>query len=148
MNRTQISELKELIDINKDAYTFYDDAIEQVDNPRLVSTFKNLSALHKSVCNSIIQRLEANGEKAYADKTYSGTAAKWWGELMGKISNDTDETLVSHLEEAEDRCLHSMQDATQNDDLDASTRTFLANELQTLRKTHDYMKELKDNMAA
>lgn len=141
-------ELCELISINKDAADFYKDAQKKVENVNLCATFKNLEIIHQSVADNISVMVRQNGGKADADNTIAGKTAKFFGELMAKVSNDVDETLVSHLEEAEDRCLHSIQNALEDDDIAPATKDALANEYASLQRTHDYMKEMKDYMKA
>ena len=142
------NELHKLVNINKDACSFYESAAKEVQSAQIKQSFRKLEELHRDVMTNIQSRIRANGGKAEADETIIGKTHQFWGELMAKVSNDADETLVKHLEEAEDRCLHSMQDAIKDDDVGPETKLALQNELQTLRKTHDYMKALKDAMKA
>ncbi len=142
------NELHKLVNINKDACAFYESATKEAKSAEIKQTFRKLEELHQDVIANIQSRIRSNGGKAEADETLVGKTTQFWGELMAKVSNDVDETLVKHLEEAEDRCLHSMQDAIKDDDIRPETKTALQNELQTLRKTHDYMKALKEAMKA
>ena len=146
MSNKENKELGKLININEDACEFYDSASEKAENPQMKRTFANLEQLHHGVVIDLKNRVRANGGDPEADETFTGQAKKFWGELMANISNDVDETLVKHLEEAEDRCLHSVQDAIQNNEIDTQTKAVLQSQLQTLRKSHDHMKALKDNM--
>lgn len=139
-------ELSTLVNINEDACEFYEYAQKKAEDAQVKSAFRNLENLHKNVVNNLQKQIRANGGDSEAKETMTGQVRRWWGELMASVSNDVDETLVNHLEEAEDRCLHSMEDAIQGENLSASTREILQSELTTLRKTHDYMKVLKDTM--
>lgn len=142
------NELHKLVNINKDACSFYESASKEAQNAEIKQNFRKLEELHQDVMVNIQSRIRSNGGQAQADETIIGKTYQFWAELMAKVSNDVDETLVKHLEEAEDRCLHSMQDAINDDDIRPETKLALQNELQTLRKTHDYMKALKDAMKA
>lgn len=148
MSNKENKELSKLININEDACEFYESAQKQAEDSQLKATFGNLENMHKSVIISLKNCVRANGGDPEAEETLAGQAQQFWGELMAKISNDVDETLVTHLEEAEDRCLHSIQDAIQSDDVGTSTKAALQNELSALQKSHDYMKALKDRMKA
>jgi uncharacterized protein (TIGR02284 family) len=148
MSNKEHDELSKLIHINEDACEFYESAQDKAEDPQLKTTFGNLESLHKGVVITLKNCVRADGETPESGDTFAGQARQFWAELMTKISNDVDETLVKHLEEAEDRCLHSMQDAIENDDISVSTKATLRSELGTLQKTHDYMKALKDCMKA
>ena len=109
MTSQENKEIAKLININEDAAEFYESAQEQAKSADIKSTFANLETLHKSVIISLQNIVRMNGGKPEAEETFVGQAQQFWGELMASISNDVDETLVTHLEEAEDRCLHSIQ---------------------------------------
>jgi uncharacterized protein (TIGR02284 family) len=140
--------LNHLIDINHDACDFYVSAAEKAENPHLVTTFTHLEQLHRGVVRELRRCIAENGGKSDANGSLTGSAAQFFGELAATISNDTDETLIKHLEEAEDRCLHSLEDAIAKNELRSDVRTLLRTEMATLRKTHDYMKALKDAVKA
>ena len=138
--------LGHLVDINKDACEFYEEAREEVHSDKLKQTFADLEALHRDVMTDIQSILIRNGGDAEADETLRGQVAQMWGELKAKVSNDFDKTIVSELEEAEDRCLHSIQDAINDTELSEPTRLRLEKDLTSLKRSHDYMKSLKDIM--
>ncbi len=138
----------QLVDINQDACDFYKSAVSRVNNPRLERSFSDLERLHNSVVLNLTQRIRENGGTPDSEGTLRGKTARLFTEMMAKVSNDVDETLVSHLEEAEDRCLHSMRDALEDRNLQANTRALLVAELGSLQRSHDYMKALKDSMHA
>jgi uncharacterized protein (TIGR02284 family) len=148
IQKEENKELSKLVDINKDACEFYESASEKAENPHLKTTFSNLERLHNSVMVNLQTQIRANGGELDADETFMGGARQFFGELVAKVSNDVDEALVTHLEEAEDRCLHSIKDAMESDDITSATKTVLRDEMQTLQKSHDYMKSLKEHMKA
>ncbi len=148
IQKQENKQLAKLININEDACEFYEDAQKQAKSPQIKTTFANLESLHKGVIINLQQKIRANGGNPEANETFMGQAAQFFGQMAAKISNDVDETLVTHLEEAEDRCLHSIQDAMDSEDVTPSTKAMLQGELATLQKSHDYMKSLKDSLKA
>jgi len=141
-------ELQALANINEDACEFYEEASDKAENPQLQTTFRNLESLHKAVVVNLQEHIMANGGAPDTDETLMGETRELWGKLMASISNDVDETLVSHLEEAEDRCLHTVEDIMENDSVPPLTKALLQSEYITLQKSHDYMKALKECMKA
>lgn len=141
-------ELNKLVDINKDACEFYETATTEISSPEIKQTFRKLQSLHEDVVVRLQDYIRKNGGKTEAEETIVGKTTQFWAEMMAKISNDVDETMVTHLEAAEDRCLHSMQNALKDDALRPETKSALQDEMRTLQKTHDYMKALKDTMKA
>jgi uncharacterized protein (TIGR02284 family) len=148
MSNQENKTLRKLININEDAAEFYESAQEKAETLAFKTTFARLENLHKMVIVNLQNTVRANGGDPEADETFVGQTVKFWGELMANISNDVNETLVTHLEEAEDRCIHSIKDAMKSDDISPATKAFLQSELTTLQRSHDYMKELKDTLKA
>lgn len=143
------NQLKKLACINEDACEFYESAQEKVESEKLKTTFRDLENLHKNIVINLQQQIRSNGGNSNdIDETIMGEAREFWTNLMTHISNDVDKTLVKNLEEAEDRCLHSMEKTMKNDDIPAETKMVLRNGYQALQKSHDYMKALKDYMKA
>lgn len=142
------STLETLIGINKDAMEFYESARDEVKSEQLKSTFGALEDLHGEVVLNLQTHARDLGHDDDADETVIGQMKEFWGMLMAKVSNDVDETLVTHLEEAEDRCLHSMHDAIKSDTVTPETKSILEKELSALNKSHDYVKALKESMKA
>lgn len=141
-------EIQQLANMNEDACEFYATAQDKVENERLKSSFKSLQTLHKNVVVNLQDYIRTNGGQPETNETFIGEAREFWGNMMASISNDTDTTLVKHLEETEDRCLHKIEDMMQNDDIPSQTKSALIREHETLRKSHDYMKSLKKAMTA
>ena len=128
--------INHLADLNKDACEFYEEAREEVKSPKLKQTFSDLETLHRDVMTDLQS----------IDETLRGQIAQMWGELKAKVSSDFDSTIVSELEEAEDRCLHAMQDAIKSTEISETTRVRLEKDLKSLQRSHDYMKSLQDIM--
>lgn len=141
-------ELCKIININEDACEFYETAQEKAESVAMKQTFGNLENLHKSVIVTLQNCVAQNGGDPEAEETMAGKARMFWTNLMSEISNDVDETLVRNLEEAEDRCLHSMEDALEDDKIRPQVKEVLRTELSKLQKSHDYMKDLKESMKA
>jgi uncharacterized protein (TIGR02284 family) len=136
-------ELQQLADLNKDAYEFYQDAYQKVDNGIIQIAFRNLEQIHRSVVIDLQAYLRANGHKSEANETVVGSTREVWAKVMAAVSNDKDTTFVRHLEEAEDRCLHKIEDIMKDSELPRDAVRMLDGEYETLKKSHDYMRDLK-----
>jgi len=143
--------LLELVNINKDASEFYIKAQKQVKATDLKDKFKELESLHNSAISSFQKELARNGadqSDRAASETMVGKARQLFSDVASKFSGNPDETVISQLEEAEDRCLNSLQDAMTNENVSSNTKETLKSELEQMRKSHDHMKAIKDTMKA
>lgn len=139
--------IQNLINICEDAREFYTDAIDQTNDSEMKQLFRNMADIRKSVIVDLRAHMRQHNMKIEEpSETVMGQVNKFLGENIAKWSDNADNALVTYLEEAEDRCLHSFQDVSNDNDIPNETRILIKKELETLQKTHDYMKELKDTM--
>lgn len=140
----ECNQITDLININKDACSFYETAQEKVTGTELSKIFNDFEKIHRSIANNLTHYLSTKGHQVDPEKTTTGKMAELWANIATKFSSDIDHTLINHLEEAEDRCLHQIEDMMKNDDISSVTKAALVKEASALKQTHDYMKRLKD----
>lgn len=148
MSKDANKEISNIININEDARNFYKAAQLETKSLVAMDIFKKYEATHGQVVDDLQNFVASNGGKAEADSTAIGAMQKVWGTVKAKVASDTDESLISSLEEAEDRCIHSIKDAIGNDDIPTEARMALKRQEGTLQQAHDYMKIMKDNAKA
>ncbi len=137
--------LYHLIDVCEDAKAFYESAAEKAEDPYIETVFKNMAYIRSSIIVDLSRFVKANGGDPEKSGTIPGKTAQFFGELVAHIKPDTDKTLVTHLEEAEDRALKEFHDAMAQN-IPLQTKAVLSQQLGTLQETHDYMKALKDRL--
>lgn len=148
MSKQDNKEICKVIDINKDAVDFYSDAQSKAKDGTVKDIFQKFEKLHNDVVVNLQNYVRQNGGEPEAENTMAGQIGQFWGDMKAKISNDVDETLISSLEEAEDRCIHAIKDAADNKNLSPEARMALKEEQALLQQTHNYMKIMKDNAKA
>lgn len=148
MSKDANKEICKIININEDARNFYKAAQLEVKDLTVMDIFKEYEGIHGRVVTDLQGYVAQNGGEPEADETMMGTMQQVWGELKAKVSNDVDESFISSLEEAEDRCIHSLKDAIADDNIPAEARVVLKKQEETLQKAHDHMKIMKDNAKA
>lgn len=151
LSKDALNKLEKVVDINKDAVEFYEKAKQEVESADLRQTFNRMSETHQNILNrldTLLQQADASRSRADASETVVGTANRLFGQLLSSISSKPDEALIKRLEEAEDRCLHSLQDLLKEESIDPQTRQTLEQELKKTQESHDHMRELKKHAAA
>jgi uncharacterized protein (TIGR02284 family) len=122
-----------------------------VEDQILKEQFIRLADSHYTTMNrvdALVQEKDSSRTHDAPSETFVGTSSRIFGELLAKVSSNPDATLVKRLQEAEVRCLESIQLAIKNNDITESSRTVLKEELKNIQKTHEHMKQLKDKIAA
>lgn len=141
-------EICKVININEDAREFYHEAHQKAEDPKVQEIFRKYEDLHSGVVINLQNHVRQNGGNPEAEGTVMGEMQEIWGKARAALSPNVDESLITSLEEAEDRCIHSIKDAIANDSLSSGARVALKKEQDTLQKSHDYMKLMKDNVNA
>ena len=141
-------EVCKIININKDACAFYQEAQGKVKNLTTQEIFKNFEELHQNVITDLQACVRENGGEPEADTTLMGEIQELWGKARAAMTSNVDESLITSLEEAEDRCINSLKEAIANDNISATARIALKKQEEKLQKSHDYMKIMKDNVNA
>ena len=147
----QNQELAKLVDINSEAVDFYNAAQDKVESLKLKETFKDLELIHGNTVRRLktVMSQKAQSEQEYEPLiTFKGTTNRMFGTLKASISQNPDAELVKHLEEAEDQCLHSVEDALKRKEISDEVRHLLVSELEALRKSHEHMRFMKQTLAA
>lgn len=148
MSKDANKEVSKIININEDARQFYQTAQEKAENDTVKNIFKDFENLHEGIVINLQNYVRQNGGDPETDGTMTGNVSEMWGKARAALSSNTDESLIASLEEAEDRCIHSIKDAISDDDLPADARATLKREEETLQRSHDYMKIMKQNVNA
>ena len=140
--------LSHLIDVCEDARVFYKEATAQTKDPEMKRLFTQMMNIRFGIIMDLREYMRNHDmQPENPDETFKGKINKFLGENIAKISDNTDEALITYLEEAEDNCLHSFKDAANDNDLSVEARALLNEELSVLKKTHDYMRDLKKAVA-
>ena len=141
------NKLQNLMNVCEDAVEFYTDATAKTDDMAKKMLFREMADIRKAVIVDIRSfMLTHDMEPKEASETMGGRVNKFIGETMASWSDDKDKELISYLEEAEDRCLHTFEDVANDNGISAEARAFVEEKLPVIQKTHDAMKILKDTV--
>ncbi len=148
MSDKNLDEVCKIIDINRDAAEFYHEAHQKAEDQEIQKIFKNYEDLHHSVVVDLQTFVREQGGDPETNGTIIGNMQEMWGKAKASLTSDVDESLISSLEEAEDRCIHNIKDAIKDENLSANARMALQRQESTLQQSHDYMKMMKDRAKA
>jgi|GEM_PF-909523 len=136
-----------LIDVCKDGRDFYRNASENIEGKELETIFVDSANTREAIIVGLEEYMKDQGESVEADGTVKGKAASIYGQLAAKITPDTEKTLVTQLEEAEDRSLETFKEATTRN-ITPELKAKIENYANDMQQTHDRMKAIKDTLKA
>ena len=127
-----------------DAREFYTSAARQTKNEELKDIFRKMASTRESIiinlkthANSLASELDDGG-------TLSGQASNIFKLLKARVGN-TDISLVTELEAAENKTLKEFQNALESNPPE-TTRSLIERQMRILTQTHNHMKYMKEKL--
>lgn len=136
----RLNNLNEIIALLDAGENMYRKAARQSEKQEIAATFLEHAELRADARRELSKTVEEAGhEPASASTTESARGVLT---QVGTLFNDTDETLVSGLEEHEDRTLAAFRRVIDHPD-NSRDRPVLEECMTRFQQTHDRMRELK-----
>lgn len=137
-----IPTLQEIAQICCDGNAFYGDVAEKIHDPGLCEAVREVGRIRGALCRDIHVRLRESGEDTGGTGTFYGVLHKLYADLRARFAEDGDRIYVAELEEAEDRLLHSLEEAILTVE-PAEARAVLRQYMPAARAAHERMRALK-----
>ena len=109
------SSLGDLLAVLLDGIAFYEQAAEQVRDPRLVDFFLRMGYLKKAVAADLAAELERLGEAESGAEALRQSLRQSYAEVLAGLGEAAARRYVEQLEQHEDRLLVVFRDATAED---------------------------------
>jgi uncharacterized protein (TIGR02284 family) len=128
-----VEKLNELIRGERSAVDTYLQALEKVgDDPR-ASDLKPMVTDHEQAIRLLSDKVQACGGKPSSD---SGAWGTWAETVMGTAKIFGDRAALSALKQGEEHGVKQYEEALENNELDASARSMIQNQLLPQQKAH------------
>ncbi len=134
--------LADLLAVLVDGIAFYEQAAEQVRDPRLVDFFLRMGYLKKAVAADLSAELERLGEAGHDADTLRQARRQSYAEVLAQLGEATARCYVEQLEQHEDRLLVVFRDATADDTPD-HVRELARVYFPMVHRMHGEMRRLK-----
>lgn len=139
---TELSDtLGELIEICRDGHAFYMHTAEQIEDAEVHGILLEMARVRQRLLQDFLELLEDRGEQPPKGGTLWGRMRQLYAGVRAQVSDDPERVYVFELEEAEDRLLHSFEEAMLK--AAAPSRVILKRYLPLARQAHERMKNLK-----
>jgi uncharacterized protein (TIGR02284 family) len=138
-----IGTLNDLIETCKDGQEGFKEAADNVKAPDL-KTFFNQVAQERGVCVSELQadvrRLGGNPDKT---GSAAGALHRTWMNIKGTLTGKDDHAILSECERGEDSAVEAYTDALKKG-LPANVLAIVERQFQSIKQTHDRVKQMRD----
>ena len=147
MTDKTLGTLNHLIAVCRDGEEFYGRAADKAEQERLRTVFREAALLHREIGAELQPFVKSAGGSPAEGGTLAGKARQVVGTLKATFTSNTDQTLVSELEDAEGAAIAAFEQALK-EPIREDAREFIATKLAELRGTQERIRELQRLVAA
>jgi uncharacterized protein (TIGR02284 family) len=146
-NKKVISTLNDLIEICRDGQTGFKEAAQNVKSTDLKTFFTECSTERAQFVNELqleVRRLGGDPEKSGST---AGALHRAWMEIKGTLTGKDDHSILSECERGEDSAVEAYREAFKLG-LPTTNLQMLERQFQSIKQTHDRVKQMRDAKAA
>lgn len=147
VNEKTAEVLNDLVRINNDRIEGYTKAENETKagDSDLQSLFRQMAAESRSYVNDLSKYLSATGNNTSDDTTVRGKIYRAWMDVKATFSGKDRKAILASCEYGEDAAQKAYDAALSSDaELPAEVRQLIMDQKQSLRKSHDQIKTLRD----
>ncbi len=146
-NEKLVDVLNDLIQINNDRTTGYENAVKEVENidvdlKAIFTKMANDSRAYKAELANVVS---AHGGEIAEGRTVAGSIYQAWMSVKSTFSGKDRQAALESCEFGEDAAQKAYKDALASDaDMNTEVRQLIANQKDELKSAHDTIKKLRD----
>ncbi|PZX53512.1 uncharacterized protein (TIGR02284 family) [Algoriphagus ratkowskyi] len=149
-NNNQAAEiLNDLVQINNDRIEGYEKAIHNLksEDQDLKTLFVSMIDESRKCKMALSNELNVFKSKTEDSSTTSGKLYRAWMDVKAAFTGHDRKSVLENCEFGEDAAQKAYNDAAKDEDLPAHLKTLILEQKSTLRKSHDKIKQLRDQQA-
>lgn len=142
-----IEALNDLIKINNDRIIGYRKAIEELkdnENDDLKSLFNSMVTESKGYQTELSEMVQEYGGDVTDASTTGGKLYRGWMDVKAFFSGNDRKAILENCERGEDAAQKAYQEALDDDDVMQETKALISDQKQSLRRSHDKIRALRD----
>ena len=144
---TELTEiLNDLIQINYDRIEGYRKAADECKehDVELHSVFQEMANESRLHVSSLVEYVRNLGGEAERGSTNMGEIYRAWMDVKATFTGKDRTSILASCEFGEDQAQKAYAEALTDGDLDAATREMISYQKETLKKSHDTIKAMRD----
>ncbi len=141
-----ISTLNGLIATTIDSVDGYTEAAKDADNSRFAAMFTSRATERRQVANALQAEVSKLGGDPSDDGTILASAHRTFLVLKAAVTGKDDQAIVNEVERGEDHIKAKFENALQDHELGAETRSAIGAAWQSVKAGHDEMRDLKHSL--
>lgn len=148
-NEKTINVLNDLIQLNNDRMQGYDLAAEQTNDNDLKNIFSDYSTTSRQFKNDIALKVKSLGGEAEQGTSTSGKVYRAWMDVKTALTSNDRKTTLNSCEFGEDAAVRGYESAMKEvSDLSTDVSTMVSTQYSTIKKHHDKIKSMRDQVSS
>ena len=143
-----IRTLNGLIATTLDSADGYDAAAKDAENGRFTDRFLTRASERRQVVTELQAEVSRQGGNPEDDGTILAGAHRAFLDLKAVVTGKDDKAIVNEVERGEDHIKAKFENALQDNELSASTKSAVQAAWRSVKNGHDEMRDLKHSMEA
>ena len=141
-----IETLNDLIQINNDRIEGYEKALKETkaEDADLKALFSSMISESHEIRMALGTEVNSLGGDMDSSTTTSGKLYRAWMDVKAVFTGHDRHTVLANCEAGEDAAQRAYRDALSDEDLPAYLREMVSEQQQTLKRSHDKVKALRD----
>ena len=143
--------LNDLVSINNDRIEGYNKAERETDNKDadLQTLFRQMASESRSYVNDLSKYVASAGDQPTDKTSLSGKIYRTWMDMKATFTGKDRKAILASCEFGEDAAQKAYDQALSSDaELPAEIRQLIMDQKSSLKKSHDYIKSLRDTQTA
>ncbi len=145
-----VSELKDVVERNVDAYKGYDKAADKVKNPQLASAFRDQASQRKQFAYELASTAHVYDDehklKEIENGSFEGNLHRTWMDIKSAISSDKDESIVEECIRGEKEALDEYEELTRDGHLPGEIGQRIVQQKETIRQCIRDLEQIENRL--
>ena len=146
-NDQVISKLNHLLGTVIDGEKGYREAAGEVENQQFKTMFNKYAQQRASLAEDLKTQIRALGGEPDDSGSLAASAHRAWINIREVLSSRDDYAIIAEAERGEDVAIDNYQ-SVMNENLPANVKSFVTEQYQKVKSTHDEVRDLKHSMQA
>lgn len=138
-----VDKLSQLVQINRDSATGFQEAADAIDDKTLASEFRVWAVDRTRQADELNVLVEVNNGEAPADRSWSAAAHQAWLNFRSALSGGDAYVVLAEAERGEDTIKEKYEDVLK-DTAGSAVNDILQQQYATVKAVHDRVRDLRD----
>lgn len=143
LQKQEIEQLQDLIQVNIDSCNLFEDAAEQIDNEQVATLFRDIAHQRRANAAEIKQLVQGAGETPEEHGSFGGQTREVWLKFRSALNGGDPYIVLVEAERSEDHVKDEYEEAIRKTGGSPASQV-LHHHFARIKQQHDAVRDLRD----